>query len=240
MIETTGLIYGKLINIMRGVGAIPKDKAIQFGGGKPTMVRGIETTMNVLHELFAKEGVIIVTEEAAPEERENVDGKMVTVVHLRFRLIAEDGSEVAGVMRGEGVDHSDKSGSKAVSIATKYFLNTMFLTATTGMDDADNEDIAVNRKSATPPPVEPAPRPAAKTPAAPSFDAAGSECGILTWDGTMPSKFDNGACKLCGRRHIPKGDPIVNLKGIGYAALSCAEAHNAALAAPEPDEDLPF
>lgn len=240
MSEKPGLIYGKLINIMRGVGAIPKDKAIQFGGGKPTMVRGIETTMNVLHDLFAKEGVIVITEEAAPEQREVVDGKIITVVHLRFRLIAEDGSEVAGVMRGEGVDHSDKSGSKAVSIATKYFLNTMFLTATTGMDDADNEDIAVNRQSATPPPVEPAPKPAARISSTP--DAAG---GILTWDRTFPSKYDNAWCKLCGKRHIPEGAPVVNITGIGWSALSCAEAHNAALAAREPepvegDEDLPF
>ena len=64
-------------------------------------------------------------------------------------------------------------------------------------------------------------------------------------DRTFQSKYDKAGCKLCGKRHIAAGEPVVNISGVGWSALSCAEAHNAAVSAAveesaENEDDLPF
>jgi hypothetical protein len=197
-----GLIYSKMAAIMKALGNIPKDKKITFKkkdgtDGNSVMVRGIETTMNALHDIMAEQGVFIIPEEAAPENREILNGEIITVVHLRFRFIAEDGSEVSGTMRGEGIDKSDKSGSKATSIAFKYFLILTFVATTDSMADADNEDLHRTDESIAPD-------------------------GTVMWEHEMQSKYENGYCNQCGKNHGKKGDPVVKLPVTGkYAAKEC-------------------
>jgi len=197
-----GLIYSKMAAIMKAVGNIPKDKGITFKkkdgtDGNTVMVRGIETTMNALHDIMAEHGVFMIPEEAAPEEREIHGGQTLTVVHLRFRFVAEDGSEVSGTMRGEGIDASDKSGSKAVSIALKYFLIITFVAATEGMADSDNED--VHRTDDTP---------------------KGAD-GNPLWTFEMKSTRPDGFCWQCRTRHIAVGMPIVKMPDEKWAAKEC-------------------
>ncbi len=255
MSEAAGLIYSLIPKVSAAIGAIPKS---QLNAGQGFKFRGIDQFLNAAHKAFNEAGIFTTAEveDLAREERPSKSGgvMLTTLLRVRYTFYAPDGSSVATVTQGEGMDNGDKATAKAMSVSAKYAYAFTFNVPTEDIVDGDADDPGAHVAAPAPKaaPANPAPKPAAKAPAAkvaepysnsaaPSFDAA----DILTWDGTIPSKFDNGWCKLCGKRHIPKGDPIVNLKGVGYAALSCAEAHNAALAAREPepvegDEDLPF
>lgn len=250
-----GLIYSLIPRVSAAIGAIPKS---QENKGQGFKFRGIDQFLNAAHKAFNEHGLFTTAEveDLAREERPSKSGgvMLTTLLRVRYTFYAPDGSSVCTVTQGEGMDNGDKATAKAMSVSAKYAYAFTFNIPTEDIIDGDADDPGVSVATPAPKaaPVKPAPKPAAaKATAAPTsgvgpfFDADGNEYGHLTWDGSILSKYDNGFCKLCGRKHIPVASPIVNLKGIGYSALSCAEAHNAALAAPVPEptdggEDLPF
>lgn len=258
MSETAGLIYALIPRVSAAIGAIPKS---QENKGQGFKFRGIDQFLNAAHKAFNDSGLFTTAEveDLAREERPSKSGgvMLTTLLRVRYTFYASDGSSVATVTQGEGMDNGDKATAKAMSVATKYAYALTFNIPTEDIPDGDADDPGAH--VATPAPKQPAaaqpPKPAPAKPAAkptgtvpvkpPFFDADGNELGTLTWDRTFPSKYDNGGCKLCGKRHIPEGAPVVNLTGVGWSALSCAEAHNASLEQSETTEeetadDLPF
>lgn len=159
MSETQGqrqipLIYQALVSIMKETKAIAKTEKNQ---GQNFMFRGIDNVMNGLHELFAKNGVIILDEVLDYEVKEKIiekeyQGRKSTSImyctwaRIKYHFVAEDGSELTTINVGEAFDTGDKGMNKAMSAALKYALLQMFLIPTQEEKDPD---------SSTPPETRP-------------------------------------------------------------------------------------
>jgi hypothetical protein len=134
----TGQIYQKIIDIMRDVEVITKDKKNVEQGWN---FRGIDDMYNALHPLFKKHGVFITSEvlKELREERLTKNGKTLiwALLDMKFTFYAADGSSVSSIMKGEAMDSADKASNKAESAALKYALMQMFLIPTENMNDAD-------------------------------------------------------------------------------------------------------
>jgi hypothetical protein len=128
---TNGLIFSKIIEILREVEAISKDKKNTQQGYS---FRGIDDMYNALHPLFKKYGLFITSEiiSAAREERSTKTGGTLiwSIIDVKFTIFAEDGSFVTSTIRGEGMDSGDKATNKAMSVALKYLVMQMFLIPT--------------------------------------------------------------------------------------------------------------
>lgn len=131
------MIYQKMANIMKKVSAISKGRTSQQG----YKFRGIDEVMNGLHDIFAEEEVFILpwVKEFTTELRQTKNGGIQTYVRatVTHRYITVDGSFVETVTVGEAMDSSDKSMSKAISIALKYSLLQMLLIPTDEPKDPD-------------------------------------------------------------------------------------------------------
>lgn len=134
------MIYGAMIEIMRQVQTIKKEKRNE---AQKFMFRGIDDMMNSLHRIFADNGVFITTEvlEYDVVDRPTKNGGVNYFTHakIRFNFIAEDGSWVPIVTVGEAMDSGDKGMNKAMSIALKYALMQAFLIPTEDIADPDAE-----------------------------------------------------------------------------------------------------
>ena len=106
--------------------------------------------MNGLHDLFAKNRVIILNEvldytvtEKVTEKTYNGQ-KTVSILYytrakIKFHFLAVDGSEVTTTNVGEAMDSGDKGMNKAMSAALKYALLQMFLIPTAEEKDPDSQ-----------------------------------------------------------------------------------------------------
>lgn len=134
------LIYSKLLAVMKGVGAVGKDRKNQSQGYN---FRGIDDVMNELHEKFSEQGILVLTDiiEQRREERTTKTGGIMlySVNTYRFTFVAEDGSFVVVTQVGEGMDSGDKASNKAASVALKYALLFMFLIPTEDAKDPEND-----------------------------------------------------------------------------------------------------
>lgn len=137
----TPKIYSAMINILRDIKAIGKDK--QASGYASFNYRGIDDVYNSLNPVMAKHGVFCVPEllESEREERTNAKDKVVAyvTVKVKYTFYAEDGSSVSCVVPGEGMDSGDKATPKALSIAMKYALFQTFCIPTEELADPDAE-----------------------------------------------------------------------------------------------------
>ena len=137
----TPKIYAAMINILRDVKAIGKDK--QTSGFASFNYRGIDDVYNALNPVMAKHGVFCVPEllDSNREERTNTKDKVVAyvTVKVRYTFYAEDGSSVSCIVPGEGMDSGDKATPKALSIAMKYALFQTFCIPTEELADPDAE-----------------------------------------------------------------------------------------------------
>lgn len=149
------VIHEAIINVMREVGAIGKDKK---NSQQNFNFRGVDDAMNATHELFAKHGIFVVPQviDRTREERTTKSGGVMysTLCRVKYTFFATDGSFVEAIIDGEGMDTADKSTSKAQSIAFKYALFQVLDIPTDIMPDPDAE---------TPPPTKPKPQPISKT-----------------------------------------------------------------------------
>ena len=248
-----GMIYSLIPKVSESIGAIPKTQENKAQGFK---FRGIDQFLNAAHKAFNEHGIFTTAEvlDRVREERPSRSGgvMLTTVLRVRYTFYAPDGSHVATITEGEGMDSGDKATAKAMSVSAKYAYAFTFNVPTEDIIDGDADDPGAHVGAPSKKPakvvIHPAPSSSPDVPPGvklPFLDDEGNERGRLEWDRTFPSKYDNGGCKLCGKRHIPEGAPVVNITGVGWSALSCAEAHNAALAAPVPEpadggEELPF
>ena len=136
----TPQIYARIAAIMKATKEISKGRENKQQNFK---FRGIDDVMNELHDVFAENGVFVLTEvmDYTTDQRPTKTGGMSFLVRakIRFRYMATDGSSVETVNVGEAMDSGDKAFNKAMSIALKYSLLQMLLIPTEDTKDPDAE-----------------------------------------------------------------------------------------------------
>lgn len=134
------MIYGKIADCMRQLGAIGKDSRNTQQG---FMYRGVDAVMNALNPVLTANRMFCVPEvlEQHREERQTRNGGnlIYSILKMRYTLYAEDGSNVSADVIGEGMDSADKSSNKAMSVAYKYAMFQIFSIPTEEMADPDAE-----------------------------------------------------------------------------------------------------
>ena len=145
------LIYKKMSDVMREIGAIGKDQKNQAQGFK---FRGIDQFVNALYPALTRHGVFMApsainyNQELKEVVRSNgkpgVD-KHVSIL-MQYKFYAEDGSSVTiGPIPAEGLDSGDKATNKALSAALKYALIQTFSIPTEDMAEGDLESPEIGR-----------------------------------------------------------------------------------------------
>lgn len=135
------MIFKAINKVMSEVGFIGKDSKNQSQGFK---YRGIDAVMNALNPALIRNGVFAVPTvlEQTREERTNNKGTTLiySMLKVRYRFYAEDGSYIESTVIGEGMDSGDKASNKAMSVAFKYACFQVFCIPTEElMDDPDKE-----------------------------------------------------------------------------------------------------
>ena len=132
------MIYGKIADCMRQLGAIGKDS---YNQQQKFSYRGVDAVMNALNPVLTANHVFCVPEvlEQHREERQTRNGGnlIYSILKICYTLYAEDGSSVSATVIGEGMDSADKSSNKAMSVAYKYAMFQIFSIPTEEMADPD-------------------------------------------------------------------------------------------------------
>jgi hypothetical protein len=144
----------KVLQLMRAVTHIGKEKEANLGQGGRFKFRGVDDAMDAVGHAMRDVGVILGTEILKDETHQtpitkagtNKDGTRwentvvwtLTKLTVRYTFTdPEDGSTHSLEMTGEGRDASDKSTSKAASMALKYGLFQALMVPVNGLDDSD-------------------------------------------------------------------------------------------------------
>lgn len=143
----------KVLQLMRAVTHIGKDQEANLGQGGRFKFRGVDDAMDAVGYAMRDVGLILGTDILKDESTHtpitkrgtNKDGAWEnTVVWTSTKLTVrytfvdpEDGSSHSLEMTGEGRDASDKSTSKAASMALKYGLFQALMIPVNGLDDSD-------------------------------------------------------------------------------------------------------
>lgn len=154
----SNLIYKKMSEVMKDIGAVTKDQKNTAQGFK---FRGIDQFVNALYPALVKNGVFMaprctsevheLKEVIRSSGKTGVD-KHVTIM-MEYDFFAEDGSKVTiGPIPGEGLDSGDKATNKALSASLKYALIQTFSIPTEDMAEADKDTPEINKPA---PPVKP-------------------------------------------------------------------------------------
>lgn len=134
-------IYSQIPKIMGSVGAIAKTRRNKQGEGY--MFRGIDDFYLALQGLLAEHAVFVAPEvlEHTREERQSRSGGnlIYTIMRVRFRFFADDGSSVDVITVGEAMDSGDKSANKAMSASMKYAFTLLFCVPTEEEKDTESE-----------------------------------------------------------------------------------------------------
>lgn len=172
------LIYGRMVQVMAGIGAIGKNGTNEEAG---YTFRSVDDVVDAVHDLLVRHEVFAVPHKVLDRkisERPAYGGGAVTAVHVvqQYRFYATDGSYVEAEIPSEGIDVSDKATNKALTAAYKYLMLQAFAIRTdsasrgSGMYDGDRDHIQRPVASA-PAPSAPAKGPAPARGAAPAFVA---------------------------------------------------------------------
>lgn len=158
--KPAGDIYRLIPEVMRGIGAVGKDRKNEQQNYK---FRGIDDFYNAVHGPLSAAGVFVVPTVLTVDREERTTkhgGAMfyarMTVKHTFF---APDGSFIEAVTAGEAMDTGDKASNKAMSAAMKYALIEVFAIPTHEDNDTENHSPEVEpKKSASRNQPAPAPR----------------------------------------------------------------------------------
>lgn len=133
-------IYSAICGVMKDVGAVKKTDENTFDHYK---YRGIDAVMNALQPAMIKNNIFVIPEvlEQKREDRLSRKGEpmIYSVVTVKYRFCADDGSHVEAVVVGEAMDRGDKSVNKAMSAAYKYACFQTFCIPTEEMIDSETE-----------------------------------------------------------------------------------------------------
>ena len=137
-------IHSQLVDAMRLVGAIGKDSSApaQMGGYR---FRGIDALLNQLHPALITVGVHVVPELLSEERSDYTTRSNAVMFHssvrVRFTFYSVlDGSSVAAVAAGEGVDTGDKATGKAITSAFKSAMWIVLSVPTENAEDTEAFD----------------------------------------------------------------------------------------------------
>lgn len=178
---TTLGVGAKVLQLMEEVAFIGKSREAKIetrGDNFTYMFRGIDDAQDAVGAAMRKVGLIMRTQvlenryELTPVEKRFANGGGMTqlwstcVLTMRYAFVDPvDMSEFAFEMVGEGKDVSDKSASKAASMACKYALFQALMIPVKGQAESDGEDPQIT--SDTPEPEQQAAAPQAAPPATP-------------------------------------------------------------------------
>jgi hypothetical protein len=154
------MIYRKMSDVMREIGAVGKDQKNTAQGFK---FRGIDQFVNALYPALTRHGVFMapralrhdqeIKEVVRSNGKSGVD-KHVAIM-MEYTFYAEDGSHVTvGPIPAEGLDSGDKATNKALSAALKYALIQTFSIPTEDMAEADLESPEMGAVKASAPAME--------------------------------------------------------------------------------------
>ena len=135
-------VFSCVADIMADVGAILKSRENKSQGFS---YRGIDEVYNRLHPLLVKHRCFLAPEilEFSQVDRPTKSGANMTYskVKTRYRLTADDGSNVSVDVVGEANDSGDKSAAKAQSIAYKIAMFSLFCIPTEELPDPDAVEV---------------------------------------------------------------------------------------------------
>ena len=134
-------IYQTINAIMDEIEPIGKDSVNKQQGFK---YRGVDAVMNALQPLFAKHKLFCVPEviSSMREDRTSSKGNLLiySIIRVKYKFYAEDGSFIETTVEGEGMDSGDKATNKALAIAFKYACFQLFCIPTEEISpDPDKE-----------------------------------------------------------------------------------------------------
>ena len=140
--ESCGLIYKKIADVMRDVGAVAKT---QKNEQQKFMYRGVDAVMNAIAPAFQKHGVFMTPTilENTRESRVTKNGTAMnySICKIEYKFFAEDGSSISATVIGEAMDSADKATNKAMAVAFKYACFQVLCIPTEEMQDPDAEYI---------------------------------------------------------------------------------------------------
>jgi hypothetical protein len=127
-------IYGAMLSVAAGVGAIPRNGIMKFGGTEYKYVKN-DDILDRISVLLVSNKIIV--QPSVSIEDVNRGSRPFVYVHLTQTYIsAEDGSSVATQVTGEAAAGDDKSVRKAVTQAQKI-ANLLTFSIATGEADPD-------------------------------------------------------------------------------------------------------
>ncbi|HNX15718.1 MAG TPA: ERF family protein [Oscillospiraceae bacterium] len=224
--RSVGMIYQKIIDVMRDCTAIGKDRK----SGQGYMFRGVDAVMNELNPLFKKHGVFVVPIVISAQREERKQGTWIfTLLDVEYRFFAADGSYVTARVRGEGADSGDKSSNKAMSVAFKYACFQVLCIPTEEFIDPDADgpmDLSPAAKST----IEKShPEGVFETSAADKAIApAPAENKAPKFEITTENKPEPIKCSLCGepiKATISKGEHRTAAQVAAVTGNKCAECY---------------
>ena len=138
--ENAPKIYQAMCDAMADIHAVAKE---QQNVQQKFRYRGIDDAMNALSPILKKHRLFLVPEVLAHEREERQTkggGNLIySILRVKYSMYTDDGSCVAAVVVGEGMDSGDKASNKAIAAAMKYAIYQMFCIPTEDManDDPD-------------------------------------------------------------------------------------------------------
>lgn len=185
----------KVLALMRMVTHLGKERQADMGQGGKFKFRGIDEAMDAVGHAMREVGLILSPEVLKEEGTSNAVTKKgngdrgpyestvlwtTTKLTMRYTFVdPEDGSTHTIEMVGEGRDASDKSTSKAGSMAFKYALLQALCIPVNGLDDSDASPPQVMENERSTPPAQQRPQQQA-TPERTAQQAAGRAAEALT------------------------------------------------------------
>lgn len=132
-------IYAAINAVMNEVGAVGKNHR---NDQQKYQYRGIDDVMSALAPAMQKHGVFVIP-EVLDMVRSEKDGRnsllLYSIVKVKYRFVALDGSFVEAVVMGEGMDSGDKATNKAMAAAFKYALLQTFCIPTDELVDSEQD-----------------------------------------------------------------------------------------------------
>lgn len=141
VIKVSSAVSGLMADLCRvGIGKNGRNEQQKF------KFRAIDDMYGVIAPLLVKNKLLLIPSisDLSREARETRSGSLqtFTVVRVAYRFVStEDGSFIEFTYAGEAADSGDKSTSKALTMAFKYFLIHSLCIPLEGMDDGDSHTV---------------------------------------------------------------------------------------------------
>jgi hypothetical protein len=131
---------------MRDIGIIGKRDHFDGGNAGRFNFRGVDRVVNAVGPVLRKHGILVIPELVTAEYRDvpraNGGRSHECLVTMRYTFTGPAGDEVVATVGGENLDTSDKSTSKAQSVAWRNCLIQVFAIPT---GDPDPDSINIER-----------------------------------------------------------------------------------------------